>query len=129
MNNLFILFVVAYERLKDSCQKTGSYVFDTTGVYPIYIHYALKERANMDMDVLHISITTAKWSVTLDITWVEAGKIYALDINGEEADSLCPRNIRAVVPDVKIKLLEDSLLCWLIKTDSSEQPEQDGEYI
>jgi hypothetical protein len=130
MNNLEMLVGTAYDRIKESCQKTGSYVFNTGGsIYPIYIHYALKERANMDMDVFHISITTAKWNVMLDVTWTEDGEIYALDINGEEADSLCARNIWAVLPDANIRLLENGLLYWLIETDFPEQSEQDDEYI
>ena len=122
MNNLEMLIGIAYGRIKESCQKSGSYVCGCDR--PMYIHYALKEKG---MDVLSLTFTVPEWILRLDITWTENADIYSLDINEEEADSLSPRNIRAVVPGANIRMLENALLWWLTETTFPEQDED--EYI
>ena len=122
MNNLEMLIGTAYDRIKGSCQKSGSYVWGKN--MPMYIHYALKEK---DMDVLSVTFTVPEWILRLDITWTGNAEIYSLDINEEEADSLSPRNIQAVVPGVNIRILENALLWWLTETTFPEQDED--EYI
>ena len=130
MNNLEMLFFVAYERLKESGKKVkaGSYVFSETGRSdrPLYIYYSLDNKEGMD--VLSVVFASAEWVLVLDIAWTEEHTIYSIEICGEEADSLCPRNIWLVVPEVNITMIENSLLWWLTKTVFPEQEDED-EYI
>jgi len=134
MNNLEMLMTTAFERVKNSSKKEGTYVYAGSGVKsayrPIYIYYSYSSKTNeKGMDEFIVEFASAEWKLVLETTWSvkEGNDIYSLYINGEEADSLCPINVWALLPSVSITLIENCLLWWLTETTFPEEDED--EYI